>query len=266
VSGHPIADGPLGLGAARGTALRLRRSANRWIVDGELRSVPWGERVRRVVLAERVDGVTHVIDLDPVLGEAQHRANLAGEPRTHFVFRDVTLPDGTVRAAPSLPAEIALLLAAAARTHQIAGALATARDLTLRYTADRIAFGKPLNKQQAVQQQLAVLVGQAAAASVAADMATDALQALHSGDLGLSIALAKVRAGEAAGVGAAIAHQLHGAMGFTYEHGLHHATRRLWAWRDEFGNESYWARRAGDHIAANGAAELWQTITQAAHL
>ena len=48
--------------------------------------------------------------------------------------------------------------------------------------------------------------------------------------------------GEAAGTGAAIAHQVHGAMGFTYEHSLHHATRRLWAWREEFGNEAVWAR------------------------
>ena len=50
-----------------------------------------------------------------------------------------------------------------------------------------------------------------------------------------------MRVGEAAGDGAAIAHQVHGAMGFTYEHSLHHFTRRLWAWREEFGNESFWA-------------------------
>ena len=44
--------------------------------------------------------------------------------------------------------------------------------------------------------------------------------------------------GEAAGIGAAIAHQMHGAIGFTQEHQLHYLTRRLWSWRDEFGNEA----------------------------
>ena len=74
--------------------------------------------------------------------------------------------------------------------------------------------------------------------------------------------IAKLRVGEAAGTGAAIAHQVHGAMGFTYEHSLHHATRRLWAWREEFGNETHWATQLGHMVAERGADELWPFITQ----
>ncbi|HEX4184558.1 MAG TPA: acyl-CoA dehydrogenase, partial [Stellaceae bacterium] len=66
---------------------------------------------------------------------------------------------------------------------------------------------------------------------------------------------------EAAGTGAAIAHQVHGAMGFTYEHSLHHATRRLWSWREEFGNEAVWAARLGRMVAQHGADGLWPFIT-----
>ena len=51
-------------------------------------------------------------------------------------------------------------------------------------------------------------------------------------------------------------------MGFTYEHSLHHATRRLWAWREEFGNEAVWAQRLGRMVAAQGADQLWSFITQ----
>ena len=43
--------------------------------------------------------------------------------------------------------------------------------------------------------------------------------------------------------GAAIAHQVHGAIGFTKEHILHRFTLRLLAWRDDFGNESALGRR-----------------------
>ena len=60
----------------------------------------------------------------------------------------------------------------------------------------------------------------------------------------------------------AIANQVHGAMGFTYEHTLHHSTRRLWGWREEFGNETLWAERLGRMVAAAGADELWPFVTR----
>jgi len=103
------------------------------------------------------------------------------------------------------------------------------------------------------------LAGEVAAASAAADAAAEACS---GEDIAVGqVAIAKVRGGEAAGTGAAIAHQVHGAMGFTYEHSLHQATRRLWAWREEFGNEAVWARRLGRMVAAHGADGLWPFIT-----
>jgi acyl-CoA dehydrogenase len=54
---------------------------------------------------------------------------------------------------------------------------------------------------------------------------------------------------------------VHGAIGFTYEHSLHFATRRLWSWRAEFGSESGWAVELGRRVAARGADALWSDIT-----
>ena len=65
---------------------------------------------------------------------------------------------------------------------------------------------------------------------------------------------------EAASQGAAIAHQAHGAIGFTAEHILHRFTTRLWAWRDEYGSESEWAVRLGQAVARNGADALWPLV------
>ncbi len=76
----------------------------------------------------------------------------------------------------------------------------------------------------------------------------------------LEVAAAKIRVGEAAGEGAAIAHQVLGAIGFTQEHVLHRYTRRLWAWRDDFGNESAWAVKLGTLVAAKGADGLWPML------
>jgi acyl-CoA dehydrogenase len=50
-------------------------------------------------------------------------------------------------------------------------------------------------------------------------------------------------------------------MGFTQEYPLHHATRRLWAWRDEFGTEDEWAARLGESVLVSGAPTVWRFIT-----
>jgi alkylation response protein AidB-like acyl-CoA dehydrogenase len=142
----------------------------------------------------------------------------------------------------------------------MAGALAHITAISVQYAQDRVQFGRPIGKFQAVQQNLAVLAGQTAAASAAADLGAEAVA---NGIRMLPIAAAKSRTGEAAGQGAAIAHQVHGAIGFTYEHSLHFFTKRLWSWRDEFGNEAEWNLYVGRHMAKAGADRLWAEITAA---
>ncbi|MGC8477362.1 MAG: acyl-CoA dehydrogenase family protein, partial [Acetobacteraceae bacterium] len=180
-------------------------------------------------------------------------ANLAGEPR------DAVHPTGPARATGSAAPEAALLLLAAMRTQQIAGALAALTEATVRYAQERTQFGRPIGRFQAVQQSLAVLAAEAAAAGAAAGLAAEAAETLAP----LPIAAAKARAGEAAGIGAAIAHQIHGAIGFTQEHRLHTLTRRLWSWRDEAGSERFWNLRLGGAMAAAGAEGLWPLLTAA---
>ena len=87
------------------------------------------------------------------------------------------------------------------------------------------------------------------------------MPAMDAGAAGFEIAVAKIRTGEAAGLGAGIAHQCHGAIGFTYEHTLHFVTRRLWSWRAEFGAEVHWAATLGREVAARGADALWPYLT-----
>ena len=53
-----------------------------------------------------------------------------------------------------------------------------------------------------------------------------------------AVLAAKAQASQGAGIVAAIAHQLHGAIGTTEEHRLRLTTTRLWSWRDEDGSEA----------------------------
>jgi len=131
----------------------------------------------------------------------------------------------------------------------MAGALEGTLELAVQYANDRVQFGRPLAKFQAIQHQLALLAEQVAAARVAADAACATL-ASGKGDPEIAVAGAKIRAGEAAGKGTDYAHQVHGAIGFTAEHRLHHLTRRLWSWRDEFGTETHWSMALGRRVAA----------------
>ena len=183
-------------------------------------------------------------------------------------------PAGTVvfdGAAPTAIAPVALdrdsvmLMGCVARSMQIAGALEAILELTTQYANERVAFERKISKFQAIQHTIAALAGEAAAAAVAASSGADALAAAggpaNADDaLFLEAASAKIRCAEAAAVAAKIAHQVHGAIGMTEEHVLHRFTLRAMMWRDDFGNEAYWAVRLGERVAASGANALWPLL------
>src|SRR3546814_20023839 len=81
-------------------------------------------------------------------------------------------------------------------------------------------------------------------------------------DPGFAIGAAKLRANIAAGIGTDIAHQVHGAIGFTQEFALQRFTRRLWSWRSEYGEDAHWARRIGATVAARGSAAFWSDLVR----
>jgi acyl-CoA dehydrogenase len=64
----------------------------------------------------------------------------------------------------------------------------------------------------------------------------------------LRVAVAKARTSEAALEVAALAHSIHGAIGFTAEFDLQLYTRRLHAWRQAAGSESYWQEVLGEEL------------------
>ena len=186
--------------------------------------------------------------------------SLAGDPLDRLDF-DRAVPVAVGDRPVSL--DEARLFGAASRAALIAGALQAILDLSVEYARERVAFERPIAKFQAVQQELARLAGEVAAANAAANSVAWALENrdAQSDAVLVEVASAKVRAGEAAHAGALVAHQVHGAIGYSREHVLHRYTHRLWAWRDEFGDESEWALRLGRHFARLGADGMWPALT-----
>ncbi len=255
-AGLKVQPGPLTLAPVeRDDVLSLRRADGGWHLSGVARRVPWAGAAKGIAVV--AGGLVALVP--PGRVERHGGVNLAGEPRDAVSF-DLTLAAGAVAALPR-PVDIDLIycLGAVCRAAQMAGALETALTLATQYANDRVQFGRPIGKFQAIQQQLALLAEQVAAATVAVTNAADAIAA--GDDSFFAAAIAKIRAGEAAGRSSDIAHQVHGAIGFTHEHRLHHLTRRLWSWRDEFGVESEWSIELGRRIAAQGAEAFWPLLS-----
>jgi acyl-CoA dehydrogenase len=259
-AGIASSKGPMTYGPARdGERLTL---AGNGTLSGALRSVPFAKGAEHLaVLARRESGGVAVALVDAAQTRITEGTSIGGDPLNAVSFNGAR--PSVVKDAPAgLDEQAVLLMGAAARAMQMAGALEAILDLSVAYANERIAFERAIAKFQAVQHNLARLAGEVAVAIAAAGSAADAIaNAPTFGEaVFLEAASAKIRVGEAAGEGAGIAHQVLGAIGFTQEHTLHRFTRRLWAWRDDFGNESFWAVKLGNLAAAKGADGLWPML------
>lgn len=202
--------------------------------------VPW-PGVGPVVLAARAADATYVAVLDPAPAAGY---DLAGQPRGDVDF-DVAIDD-VVRLPVDVGDEL-MRRGAWARCVQIVGAFDAAVELTSTHVAERVQFGRPLNKLQAVQHSLATMLGEVERSRAATALAIAAAES-HGFD-GLradyAVTVAKVAVGRAVVPVTTIAHQLHGAIGVTAEHHLWLATMRARSWADEFGTTGRHAARLG---------------------
>jgi acyl-CoA dehydrogenase len=227
---------------------------------GEIRDVPWGYMARHVLVElVRSDGSRSYFLVDqPNISAVRQGTNMAGEPRDTLVLADVPAR------AVAIGAQDLMGLGAFLRASQISGALECVLGLSVRHVSERSQFGRPLGQFQAIQQQLAVLAEETAAAGCAA---TAASMALEAGEARFEIAAAKLRANLTVDRAAYIAHQCHGAIGMTMEHSLQRSTRRLRSWRMEFGGDQYWSQWLGGQVidaAQKGVAAesgLWDLLT-----
>jgi acyl-CoA dehydrogenase len=258
LAGLALPEGPLTLiEQGCGNDLRLHDDAIGPRLSGTVHRVPWARHVQ-AALVSLADGRLVLLPLRGTRGlTLQAQVDLAGEPADTLRLDAVALPapahHGLALAHP------AWTLGALARCAMMVGALESALAQAVRYAGERMQFGRPIGRNQAIQQQLALLAGDVAAARMATRVACDDAPGGAAALFG--IAVAKVRCGEAATRGTAIVHQVHGAIGFTQEHPLHFATRRLWAWREQFGSDAEWAQRLGRAAIRAGAAGFWPALT-----
>jgi acyl-CoA dehydrogenase len=262
--GLETSDGPMTVGPVRAAdTLTLTRDGNGWRLSGAATRLPYASfAARTILIADGPDGEM-VVALDGSGGgDLAKGKNIANEARDTLTFSDVRLSSDQAAPVKGGVSRAALYRRGAlARATMMSGALEKAMDLAVTYAQERQQFGRPISKFQAVQQNLAVLAGQTAAAVAAANLGIEALESAESDREEFLIAVAKTRVGEAATLACEIAHQVHGAIGFTKEYSLQLSTRRLWSWREEFGGDPEWAAKVGAYACRRGADALWPLLT-----
>jgi alkylation response protein AidB-like acyl-CoA dehydrogenase len=219
-----------GVGAA-GVTAQLRQDGQGYRLAGESGFVIHGHACDALLVAARdrdsygAEGVSLVI-VDP---------SRVGITIERLVMLDLTRPMSRIRfdAVPvgahevlgearqaGLGLERALDLACIALAAETVGAAEAALEMTTRYTKDRIQFGRPIGSFQAVKHRLAdtmVAVEAARSASWYAACVADELPQ----ELAEAASIAKASCCDALFTCASNAIQLHGGIGFTWEHDVH---------------------------------------------
>lgn len=223
-------------------------------VSGTVRDVAWGGSTARTVA---VVG-DQVVILDPATAEVTEGRDLAGQPRDALTFADAPaqILAGAVTAAQLVQRGAVL------RALQMAGAMQAVYDLTHRYVYEREQFGRPVGTFQAVRRHLVFLAQMAVMTRVSAERAAGLLASGE--DASFAAAAAKLLADQNAAVSVASGHQAHGAIGMTREYPLQDHTRRLNAWRGDWGTEQELSERIGAAVA--GARRIATVATDAGSL
>lgn len=242
---------------AKRAAGTLEETADGWRFTGTLENAAFGEDCARIAALIEQDGKSFVF----AVGRSEAKAATRKTDPADVPYDTLRFANAPAIAAQSTTwtAERLFAAMALARAAQIGGAIDAALALSIEYVNQRQQFGRPLAKFQAIQHQIAVMVEEGAAAN-AAVMA--ACETADETEAGFEMAAAKLRASMAAGQAATIAHQVHGAIGFTREYELQRFTRRLWSWRSEYGNERTWSDAIGTRAARAGFDGFWPALTK----
>ena len=241
-------------GGGRAGGVQARRAGDGWRLYGQVDQVLDGHSAQLLVVAAHTGGFARsrtLLFLVPGdaagLVRVRQTALDATRPQARVQLRDVETEllgaedGGDVLGALSAVGDSA----AAALACEAVGAADHALDRTVEYVKQREQFGRAIGSFQAVKHRLAdVFVQVQAARSAAYYAAWATAHGERVGGLALAQALEALRGAAAEGI------QLHGGIGFTWEHEAH----------------LYFKRAAGDELLFGPVHRLRAHAAETAHL
>lgn len=257
--------GPDGKPSPDGITAVLARTGSRWVLNGEAGFVPFAHVADLLLVAARAPETSRGNGISLLALPAQS-AGITIErqppldvtrPFSRLRFENVTVSDdlilgdpGTAGPALERTLTIGAGLLAAEQTGGAAFCLAT----TVDYAQQRVQFGRKIGSFQAVKHTLADMMVAVEAARSAALYAAAAIDQ-DGPELIEACSVAKSWCSDAYRAGAGEAIQLHGGIGFTWEHHAHLYFKRAWSSSAWLGDPAHHRERVARLIGLNSASE-----------
>ncbi|MFN3339406.1 MAG: acyl-CoA dehydrogenase family protein [Dietzia sp.] len=206
------------------------------VVNGTVEGVLWGQTVDSlvVVASSGVQRVLVIVDLAGAVRQAREVVDLTrrrADLRLEAAPARVLVGDGRIR---DVLRELHLITGAALAAEH-AGIAARLLDDTVAYVNQRHQFGRSIGSFQAIKHRLADMLVDRERARSAAMYALAVLDQKNGTDVDLAVAVASSVCADAVTRSAYEAIQLHGGIGFTWEHSAHFYLRRALGDEGAFG-------------------------------
>jgi alkylation response protein AidB-like acyl-CoA dehydrogenase len=247
---------------ASGIQLQASAGGGDYILNGTKMFVPDAKIADYIICVARTkkadnpeDGITmYIVDAKSPGIKCTLLNTIARDKLYEVVFENVKVPGENILGEKDngwSGVKKVIDIAATSKCLDISGSLQQVFEMTLQYAKDRVAFGQPIGSFQAVQHHCANMAvdvnGTWLSAYQAAWKISDGLPCSWE------VAIAKTWAGQACPRVTALAHQIHGAIGITFDHDLHYYTRRTKAAEAAWGDSDSYLRSVADALE-NGTA------------
>ncbi len=218
-----------------GIRLQAQEQGAGYVLNGAKMFVPDGQVADLLIVAARTsdtsnpqEGIT--LFLVPTASEGvtvEPQVTMASDRQALITFTNVSVPASSAlgQVGGGWPALTnALQRAATAKCVEMSGGAEAVLDMTVEYVKTRVQFGRPVGSFQAVQHHCANMATDVEGIRLTAYQA--AWRISDGQSAAQEVALAKAWVSDAYQRVCELAHQCHGAIGFTQEHNLQLYTRR----------------------------------------
>ena len=238
-----------------GSTVTATASGDGYVLDGMARFVPFAHVADDLlVVAATGEALTAFLVDGSASGLTHERLDVVGPNVENDVcFTGVGVPADRVLGEVGGGAAVAATAAAfgaAATCAEMVGGAQRVLDMTVEYATQREQFGRPIGGFQAVQHHCADMAIDVLTARFIAFEAIWRLTApgQDPDEVALTVSVAKSWVSDAYERVCALGHQVHGAIGFTAEHELHHYLRHATSAALAFGDGDFHADRVADGI------------------
>ncbi|MGK2869097.1 MAG: acyl-CoA dehydrogenase [Mycobacterium sp.] len=267
ISAHD-AESPLLTGLAEGgsiaayaidSGLTATRQGDKLVIRGEVRAVPAAGEAALLVLPVSIESSEEwvVLDADGLEIEPVKSVDPL-RPLAHVRVNAVEV--GADRVLSNLTRDHARALIATLLSAESVGVARWATDTATDYAKIREQFGRPIGQFQAIKHKCAGMIAETERATAAVWDAARAIDEFHGGSEASKYAFAAAVAGTLAPVAAQHTAQeciqVHGGIGFTWEHDTNVYYRRALALAASFGRAADYPQQVVDTSTGTGLRKL----------